>query len=342
MAVPAEIRRNTTLVAVAAALYLLGQTVLAGFARPLGPFERAIFGAIATEDLWVVRLGMMLVSTGALFLAFRCWVRPGGKASWAAAGFFAVSWAPVSFGGEIRPEVLAALACVAAAGTTTRWLVERDRATLVAAAAAVAVAVVLMPVLGAVLAAVLAVVVGVWARGGGGPALIALGVGVVTGRVLAGVLRTGTVGRRIADVEAGLTGAGLGQLHTLLEPARVSGAADGLAAAAVWRSATGAAVVVALAVLAVVWWRWPHRRNAARTGVAVGAALLVAGLLVPHEAPLAFLPSYALLSIPVGAGLLAAWRATRDTGVVLATLLYVAVVLLFVGWQASVTVGTGP
>src|SRR5687767_13125654 len=100
MAVPAEIRRNTTLVVVAAALYLLLQGALTGFARPLGAFERALFGVIETEDLWVLRLGMMVVSSLGLFLAFRAWVRPGGKAAWAAAGVFAVSWTPLYYGVE--------------------------------------------------------------------------------------------------------------------------------------------------------------------------------------------------------------------------------------------------
>lgn len=334
MAVPAEIRRNSTLVVVAAVLYLLLQGALVGFARPLGPFERALFGVIATEDLWVLRLGMMAVSTVALLVAFRSWVRPGGKAAWAAAGVFAVSWAPLYYGGEIRPELPAALACIAAAGSTTRWLVERDRGALVGVGLAVAITVVLMPVIGVALAVSLAGVVAVWARAGGGLALTALGTGLVVGRVLAGVLRAGGRGSRVAEVEANLSGTGLGGLHTLLDPSLTNGV---VAASTMWRATAGGAVILALVVLAIVWWRWPHRRNAARTGLVIFVGLFIAGALVPHGAPTAFLPAYGLLSIPVGAGLLAAWRAARDTGSVPATLAYIAVVLTFVGWQATVT-----
>ena len=333
MAVPAEIRRNTTLVVVAAVLYLLLQGALAGFARPLGPFERALFGAIATEDLWVLRLGMMGVSTLGLFLAFRTWVRPGGKAAWAGAGFFAVSWAPLYYGGELRPEVAAALACVAAVGSTTRWLVERDRGALVAAALAVAVAVVLVPVAGVALAVGLGVVVAVWARAGGGLALTALGLGLVVGRVLAGVLRAGGRWSRWAEVEASLPAPGLDGLHTVLDPLLTDGAVE----SALWRATVGGLIILALVILAVVWWRWPHRRNAARTGLVICSGLFIAGALTGHGAPAAFLPAYGLLSIPVGAGLLAAWRAARDTGSFPATLAYIAVVLAFVGWQATVT-----
>lgn len=339
MAVPAEIRRNTTLVVVAAVLYLLLQGALAGFARPMDTFEIALFQYVATEDLWVLRLGMMVVSSLGLLLAFRTWVRPGGKAAWAAAGFFAVSWAPLYYGGVVRPEMPAALACVAAAGSTTRWLVERDRGALVGAAFAVAMTVVLMPVIGVALAVALAVVVAVWARAAGGLALVALGTGLAVGRALAGVLRASELGGRVADVEATLLpGTSVRQLHALLDPLLIDGV---LPPSTVWRAAAGGVVVLGLVVLAVVWWRWPHRRNAARTGVVIFIGLLIAGAFVPHGAPSAFLPAYGLLSIPVGAGLLAAWRAARDTGSFPATLAYVAVSLTFVGWQATITAIAG-
>lgn len=333
MAVPAEIRRNSTLVVVAGAVYLLLQAVLAGFARPLGPYERALFGSVATEDLWVVRLAMMVLSSLALIVAFRAWVRPAGKAAWAAAGVFAVSWVAVHFGGEVRPEVLAALACVAAAGSTTRWLVERDRAALVGTAIALLVATALMPAVGIALAIAAAAVVVVWARTGGGPVLTALGVGLIAGRLLAALLRAGAAGDRVADVEAG-GGAWAQQLRDL--PALLEPALSSAGAAGVWRTAIGAVILAALVVLAIVWWRWPHRRNAARTGVAVAAALFLAGVFTTHPAPTAFLPAYALLTIAVGGGLLASWRAARDTGWFLATAGYVALVLAFAGWQATV------
>src|SRR5688500_10719975 len=119
MAVSAEVRRNATLVLVAGGVYFVLQAVLTGFALPLHPYERALFEGLTTEDLWVLRLLRMLVSTAGLVLAFRAWVRPAGKAAWAAAGFVAVGWAPVHYGPQARPGILLLFATVASAGFTT-------------------------------------------------------------------------------------------------------------------------------------------------------------------------------------------------------------------------------
>lgn len=331
MAVPAEIRRNATLVMVAALLYLVLQMVLAGFARPLGPFERALFGGVATEDLWVVRLGTMIVSTLGMAAAFRSWVRPAGKTAWAAAGVFAVSWAPLHYGGELRPETFAALAAVAAGGCTVRWLVERDRGSLVWIAVAVLLTVALLPLVGAVLAVSLAIVVAVWARTGGGLALVAVGAGLVAGRLAGAGLRSLGNGALVASVEQSLrttAAATRPAFADVLEPAALGGPE---------RAVVGGVVLLALVVVAVVWWRWPHRRNAARTGTALSAALIATLMVAGAASPAAYLPAYALLTIPVGAGLLGAWRSARETGSFVATAAYVVVVVAFVAWQGAVT-----
>ena len=332
MAVSAEVRRNATLVLVAGGVYLAMQALLTGFALPLHPYERALFEGLLTEDLWVLRLAMMLVSAAGLVLAFRAWVRPAGKAAWAGAAFVAVAWAPVHFGPQARPEVLLLFAAVAAAGHTTRWLVERDRGALVAAAVAVTAAVVCDPVTGVALTLALAAVALVWARLQSGPALVALGAGLVVGRGLAWVARSvlanGAAVARAAADEGGAD-AGLGLLH-LLEPLAPG---DG---GAVVRAMAGAAAVLGLVALGMFWQRWPHRHNAARVGTTVAAVLLAAVVLSAGAAVPALLPVLGVLAVAVGAGLLAAWRTSRETGSVFATIGYVGIVGAFIAWQGWV------
>lgn len=327
MAVSAEVRRNATLVLVAGGVYFTLQALLTGFAVPLHPYERALFEGLATEDLWVLRLTMMLVSTAGLVLAFRAWVRPAGKAAWAGAAFVAVSWAPVHYGPQARPEILLMLACVGAAGFATRWLVERDRGALVGTGVAVTAAMVCDPFAGVVLAVALAAVVLVWARVQGGPALVALGVAVLVGRGLAWVARVvlanGASVARAAATEA--SGGARLQVLGVLEPVGAGGSDA--------RAAAGAAAILALIALGLVWQRWPHRHNAARVGVAVALVLLAAMLAGGNARAPALLPVLGTVAVAVGSGLLAAWRTSRETGAVLATISYVVVVGAFVGWQ---------
>lgn len=327
MAVSAEVRRNATLVLVAGGVYLTLQALLTGFALPLHPYERALFDGLLTEDLWVLRLAMMLVSTGALVLAFRSWVRPAGKAAWAGAGFVAVAWAPVHYGPQARPEVLLLFAAVAATGYATRWLVERDRGALVGVAVATTVAMVCDPFLGLALAVGLTAVVLVWARMQSGLALLALGAGLVVGRALASVARVVLAdGAAVASAASSDADDAAGLLH-LLEPLEAGGA--------VGRAAAGAVVVLGLIVLGMFWQRWPHRHNAARVGVAVAAVVLLASAAAGGALP-QMLPVLGVAAIAVGAGLLAAWRTSRETGWFLATIAYVGVVAAFVGWQGWV------
>ena len=331
MAVSAEVRRNATLVLVAGAVYFVLQALLTGFALPLGPYERVLFPGLLTEDLWMLRLVVMILSSLGLVLAFRAWVRPAGKAAWAAAAFVAVSWAPVHYGPQARPEVLLMFACVAAAGFATRWLVERDRPALVSTGLALTVAMLLDPVVGIALALALTAVVLVWARVQGGPALVALGTGVVAGRVTAWLLRRvldtaeALALIRVGEIEAGNPWAAL----TVFEP--LAGADDGRGV----RIAAGVVAVVGVTVLGMFWQRWPHRHNAARVGTAVAVVLAVAVLMFSATATPFWLPIWGLVAIAAGAGLLAAWRTARDTGSALATVGYVVVVVAYIAWQVA-------
>ena len=332
MAVSAEVRRNATLVLVAGAVYFVLQATVTGFALPLGPYEQVLVPSLLTEDLWVLRLAVMVVSSLALVIAFRAWVRPAGKAAWASAAFVATSWAPVHYGPQARPEVLLMFACVAAAGFVTRWLVERDRGALAGGGLAVAVAMLLDPVIGIALALALAAVVLVWARGQGGPALVALGAGVVAGRAIAWLLRrvlsTGEALARVRSEE--ISGSGSGSALGLLEPLTAGDPTD------VYRVAAGVLALGAAVLLGMFWQRWPHRHNAARVGMAVAVVLAIAVVLFSASATPMLLPAWGVLSIAAGAGLLAAWRTARDTGSAIATGLYVVVVVSFVVWQVVV------
>ena len=338
MAVSAEIRRNATLVAVAGGVYLLAQVVLSGFARPLAPEEVNVLRGGAGASLWLVRLVMMLLTTGALVLAFRAWVRPAARVAWAAAGTFAISWGPVFFGAEVRPHVLAALACVAAGGCAMRWLVERDRAALIGLTVTVAAAVVLRPLAAVGLVTTLVIVFAVGARRQAGPALAAVALGGAIGYPLGmvGVLAR-FAGRVVAaPLRPPRIAAGLQQfLHALQSPF-------------VPTTSKGTSFYVALAVvgaltvvMAVVQLRWAHRRNAALIGLSLALGLFVPAVAVNRITAAELLPAYAALCIPLGAGVLAAWDATRRAGSWPVTALFFAALGAFAIWQVALAAQHG-
>lgn len=338
MAVSAEIRRNATLVAVAGGVYLIAQFALSGFARPLAPEEVNVLSAGARGYLWLVRLVMMLLTSLGLVLAFRTWVRPAARVAWAAAGVFAVSWGPVFFGPEVRPHVLAALACVGAGGYAMRWLVERDRAAVVGLAVTVAAAVVLRPLAALGLVVTLVIVLAIGARRESGPALAAVAVGGAIGWPLGmvGVLAR-FAGRVVAaPLKPPRIAVGLQQLlHAVQNPF-------------VPATASGTPIYVAVAVLcvltvglAVVQLRWAHRRNAALIGLSLALGLFVPAVAVNRITAAELLPAYAALCIPLGAGALAAWDATRRVGAWPVTALFFAALVAFGVWQVALAAQHG-
>ena len=338
MAVSAEIRRNATLVAVAGGVYLLAQFVLSGFARPLSSEEINVLSRGADAYLWLVRLVFMLLTAAALVLAFRAWVRPAARVAWAAAGVFAVSWGPVFFGPEVRPHVLAALACVAAGGCAMRWLVERDRTAVVGLGLTVAAAVVLRPLAAVGLVATLAIVLAIGARQQSGPALGAVAAGAAIGWPLGMVSLLARFAGRVvaAPLRPPRIDAGLQQLLNALQSPSVPA------------SSTGTPVYVAVAVLAlltiglaVVQLRWAHRRNAALIGLALTLGLFVPAVAVNRITAAELLPAYAALCIPLGAGVLAAWDATRRVGSWVVTTLFFVVLGAFGVWQVALAAQHG-
>lgn len=301
MPVHAEIRRNATLVDFAGVAFLAMQVAAGGLVRPLSVEELALLPA-SDLPLWAVRAPAMLLASTALVTAFRAWVRPAGRVAAAAAFFFAGSWLPVVAGPQVGTPLYSALAVIAAAGFTTRWLVERDRGALAATSVATALVVWWHPEAGAGLATGLLGVLLVWGRTSAGPGVAAVAVGTVVGGAVAGAVDAAALARPL--------GTGPGQW---------------------WIPMLVTLTVGALAVVvAVADQRWPHRRNAAVVGVAIAGALLGVLALLQGVSPTLLLPVYGLLCVAVGSGVLAAWHLVRRMSTVIPTLVLAAAAVVLV------------
>jgi hypothetical protein len=84
--------------------------------------------------IWAIRVYVVGLSSGLLFVAFRAWIPLiGARAVWAAVAF-ATFWLPMFYGNEIYPNLYVALGAVAATGYLARHLtlVRKDAASRVA------------------------------------------------------------------------------------------------------------------------------------------------------------------------------------------------------------------
>jgi hypothetical protein len=307
--VAAEIRRNATLVGFAGVAFLAMQVAAGGLTRPLGAHELSLL-PIDDVPALAVRAGAMLLSTAALISAFRAWVRPAGRVAAAGAFFFATTWLPAVAGAELRVGLYAALAAVAAAGFVTRWLYERDRGALVAAALSVMAVAWWHPAAGAGLVPALIGVLVVWGRLASWPGVLAVVSGGVAGGVLLGAVPLGALG-------AGLPVAGdarwLGTVITL-------------------------AAVVVLVTVALIEQRWPHRRNAATVAVAVTVGVLIGIALGDGMTIGALASAHSVLAIGAGSGMLALWHTVRKIPTLVATLGLVVLTALLIVVQVMVAV----
>ena len=309
MPVAAEIRRNATLVGFAGVAFLAMQVAAGGLTRPLGPHELSV---LPMDDLpaWPVRLGAMLLSTAALISSFRAWVRPAGRVAAAGAFFFAATWLPAVEGPELRLGLYAALAAVAAAGFVTRWLYERDRGALLAAALSVLAVAWWHPAAAAGLVPALVAVLVVWGRLGSWPGVLAVVAGGVAGGFLVGAVPLGALGAALP----------------------ISGAAR-------WPGTVVTLVaVVVLVTVALIEQRWPHRRNAATVAVAVTAGVLVGIALGDGVTIGALASAHSVLAIGAGSGMLALWHTVRRIPTVAATVGLVVLAALLVVVQIVVAV----
>jgi 4-amino-4-deoxy-L-arabinose transferase-like glycosyltransferase len=326
MAVPAQLRRNATLVAVAGLGFAILLLFVTDFSQGLTPAERDAmrpFDALAGRPgasrgvgmgvlglpvstwqtpEWVVRGWFLLLSTGGMVFAFRRWVRPAGKVAWTAAALFATSWLPLSSGGDAQPALYSALACVATAGLAMRWCVERDRGALIGMGVGTAVAALFRPADGLALAVGVTVVVAIWARQRSGPALASVGAGLALGWV------------PWLAVTLGVPGDAATRAATTTEPYAALLEGPGSAGEPTWVAVLWAAVLIALAVSGIVQKRWNHRRNAGLVGVTAALALVGAALFTAAESDVTMLlPAYALFLVAVAAGLLDLWHHVART-----------------------------
>ncbi|MPZ71929.1 MAG: hypothetical protein GEU74_01655 [Nitriliruptorales bacterium] len=311
MAVNAELRRNATLVGFAGVAFFAMQAAAGALGRPMAPDELRL---LSTDTIpgWTLRLVPMLLSSGALVIAFRAWVRPAGRVAAAAAGVFAVTWLPVATGSLLATPLYTALGTVAASGFVTRWLVERDRGALAAMGVAVAlVAWSHTPVAVGATTALVGVSL-VWGRTSAGPAVAAVLAGAFAG----------------AAVSAAAPVSALRWVET---------------AGTRWWLPTvvAAAATTVVVAIAVVEQRWPHRRNAAVVAVTVAAGALVAVASMNPVTPVTLLTVHAALSVSAGSGALAAWHAVRRMSTPLATVGLVAAAAAFVIVQLTFAISMG-
>ena len=359
MAVPAELRRNASLVWVAGVLFAVLLWIATDFARPLSPQEIAelhplgraapagsaawrgpALGVVGLPvstweaPLWLVRAYFVVLSSLGLVAAFRRWARPAGKVAWTGAALFAASWVPLASGGTIQPHLFAALAAVLAAGFATRWCIERDRGALVGIGGGIAVTSAFVPLTGIALAVGLGIVLLVWVRQRSAPGLIVAAAGALLGllpSLVGPAARLGGLTARFRGATAS-SATVVDYLRLVDGPLHSGGAGRPTAGAVFW--------VVTLAVLAttgILQRRWNHRRNASLVGVTVSASLVVPYLLLvgPAQARL-LLPAYGLLIVAVAAGVLDLWhivgRRIRSPLVTVGLLAVMAGALL---WQVA-------
>ncbi|MDX3520110.1 hypothetical protein [Streptomyces scabiei] len=284
-----------------------------------------------SDSTVLLRVWLLLLAGGALWLGFRPWLRILHRpaAVWVAAGLYGSLWITVFYAGSAMPNHYSAMGATAAVGC---FLAPRPRYAGVAAGVAVVTLMrpndgvaVAVPLL---LAAVLMPTLRSHGRLRG--RLSAVTAGLVVGAlpwVVEAEMRFGGVGGRLAEadeVQGGLRAVFSLRAHLT--------ALDG---PLLCRPCTGDSVLLPV----TEWWvllpllvglgMWAQRREprlAAPLWLSVAVAVATAApylFLVPYAAPRFLLPAYALLALPAAVGLLAVvhrarTRRSRPTAVVLA------------------------
>lgn len=293
--------------------------------------------------LEVARGYVMVVSTLVLWAAFRPWVATLRWPAVAAAAVFATGWAPIYFGPEIYPNLLAGYAALGTVGALQLWHRRRTDVPLVAAALALAAVAWLRPTESVWVAAAVTpwlLVVGGRARWRPVLALLAGGfVGWLPWLVEA-IVRYGGPLQRLAD---GAGGSIAGPPRNL--PIQYLNLTEGPVQQVVADPQVTVHALAALGVLGLLGLLGlvqgrdrPARRAAwlallAGTGVLAPYLLLNAGVNVRY-----LMPAMALYAIPVGVGVATLVRALRDAHARIAGVAALTVAVVFAGWQASIVV----
>ncbi|WP_236067475.1 hypothetical protein [Streptomyces brasiliscabiei] len=274
-----------------------------------------------TDSTVLLRVWLLLLAGGALWLGFRPWLRILHRpaAVWVAAGLYGSLWITLFYAGSAMPNHYTAMGATAAVGC---FLAPRPRYAGVAAG--LAVVTLMRPNDGAAVAAslLLAAVLMPTPRDHGRlrKRVSAVAAGLVAGAlpwVVEAELRFGGTRHRLA--EAGEVQGGLGVVFSLR--AHLT-ALDG---PLLCRPCTGDSVrlpvtewwvLLPLLVGLGFWAERRARRSAAPLWPAVAVAVAVATaapylFFVPYAAPRFLLPAYALLAVPAAVGLLAVVHRAR-------------------------------
>ncbi|MEV0319964.1 hypothetical protein ACIBKX_13180 [Streptomyces sp. NPDC050658] len=266
-----------------------------------------------SDSVVLLRVWLTVLSTGALYLGFRPWLRvfdrrPATVA--VAAGLYGSLWFALFYAGAAMPNHYTAMGAVAAVGLFLR--LRPTPFTYAGIGAAIALATLMRPNDGAAVAAPLLLAsFGVLTPRSPARAAAALG-GVLAGAlpwVIEAYVRFGGVRERLgdaSDVQGGLRPlAALTAQFTVADGPLLCRPCDADSVRAValewW-------VLLALLVAAGLWAARRTDRGARVLwlAVAVGStAALPYLLLVPYGAPRFLLPTHALLALPAAVGLLA-------------------------------------
>lgn len=286
-------------------------------------------------SLFALRWYLVVVSTVALGLAFSRWIRPVGGVAPLGMAIFASGWLALFYGSEMSPNLYVAAAAVGAAGSLVAYFMDKRNTDLLWLAAFVGAACVLRPsdavvlLLGLGLLAVLVLnrtdVIRAEA------ALIAGFVIGVTPWVIESYLHFGGPFERLQAARELVGGTFTLNLtdHLLMADGSLIGP-DPL------RIASPAAIAVfgISSLIAIYAVANREMRPAVPIAFAVGILMAMPYLFyVEALAPRFLLPSFALMSIPIGAGLVGLRDQHARLGMLAIGFLLVASV-----WSASVAV----
>jgi hypothetical protein len=297
---------------------------------------------LAAGSLPVIRVGLALLASAALVGAFAPWIRTVDLAAPAGAAFLVSTWTALFYGSEVMPNLWVGLAGLAALGFATRDPAgRRTRRDDVAAATLLAAAALVRPFDAVLLAG--PVVVGallVGRRSVRTAGLLALGVGAgcLPWLVEMGI-RYGSVGAALAQAVAV---AHVSVPDPWSRIAQYLATADGPTIGPVIHSGVSGSGLIAMvapaaaSAVAVFDARREGRPGPLVASLGAGALAAVAYVgFVAGVAPRFLIPATALVSIPVGRGLVVLWRRSGPAAL-RATL--VLVLAAWAVWQASVAV----
>jgi hypothetical protein len=284
-------------------------------------------------SLVVLRWYLVVVSALAVALAFSRWIRPVGIVAPIGMAIFASGWLALFYGSEISPNLYVAVAAVGAAGSLAAYVIGKRNTDLLWLAAFVGTAFVLRPSDAVVLSAGLAAASVVVLKRADvirvGSALLAGFLVGVTPWVIESYRH---FGGPFARLEAASENVGQGFALKLVEQLRL---ADGPLVGPDPLGVASPATLVVVGIgglIAIFGVMTREMRPAVPIAFGVGALLGLPYLVyVDVSAPRFLLPSIALMSIPIGLGLLALRDRRASLGVLAVGFLAVSLV-----WSVSV------